>query len=368
LNSNEVHRKDDRLHFAGYTPIMARGAGAGLSDTLFELMRQRGIELLYETGAKRLLIDSKGRVQGVTANRRGESQDIKSKAVILCCGGFESNPEWRARYLGKDWDLVKVRGTRYNMGDGLRMAMDIGAQPTGHWSGCHAIFIDADAPQPAIREETERTSKRQYIVGLVVNVNGRRFIDEGEDQRSFTYARFGQHVVPQPQRLAFQLFDSRVHEVIGAHSDYRGAPSVQGDTLEEIADELAIDPDALARTVKDFNEASKPGGFLKPHEYLGGWENRRALGISPPKSNCAFPLDTPPFYAYPICCGITFTFGGLKVNQHAQVLDTLDNPIQGLYAAGEIVGGLFYNNYPGATGQLTGVVYARIAGANAATD
>ena len=144
---------------------------------------------------------------------------MKSKAVILSCGGFESNPEWRARYLGKNWDLVKVRGTRYNMGDGLKMTMDIGAQPTGHWSCCHAIFIEADAPQPAIREDTEKTSKRAYAYGLVVNVDGKRFVDEGEDQIAFTYARYGQYVLEQPQRIAFQIFDSKIHPFLRTISD-----------------------------------------------------------------------------------------------------------------------------------------------------
>lgn len=368
LAAGSVRRVDDKLRFRGVMPIQAKGAGAGLSDTIYSVIEDKGIELLYETGATRLLVGSKGRVVGVSADRRGETQDIKAKSVILSCGGFESNPMWRARYLGKDWDLAKVRGTRYNMGDGLRMAMEIGGQPTGHWSCCHAIFIDADAPQPAIREDTEKTSKRIYIFGLVFNVEGKRFVDEGEDEVAFTYARYGKHALAQPQRIAFQLFDSKTHPFISSFSDYMGAPHIKGDTIEEIADQLAVDPDALAKTVKEYNAASKPGGTLPLHELMGDVENREAFGISPPKSNCAFPVDTPPFYVYSVCCGITFTFGGLKVNDRAQVVDIYDNPIPGLYASGEIIGGLFYNNYPGATGLTAGAVFARIAGANAAAD
>ena len=368
LAAGAVRRVDGKLRFRGVMPFQARGAGAGLNDTIYDRIESRGIELLYETGAAKLLVGSDGGVVGVSANRRGETQDIKAKSVILACGGFEANPVWRARYLGKDWDLAKVRGSRYNMGDGLRMAMEIGGQATGHWSCCHAIFIDAEAPQPAIREDTEKTSKRIYIFGLVVNADGRRFVDEGEDEIPFTYARYGKHVLEQPQRIAFQIFDSEAHAFISRSSDYMGAAHIKGDTIEDIADQLAIDPQALSKTVKDYNAASKPGGTIPMHELMGDRENREALGITPPKSNCAFPLENPPFYVYPVCCGITFTFGGLKVNDRAQVMDIYDNPISGLYAAGEIIGGLFYNNYPGATGLTAGAVFARIAGANAATD
>lgn len=367
LNTGSLRRVNDRLVFFGNMPIQAKGAGAGLSDALYSTVEQRGIELLYETAATKLLVDLGGRVYGLTVHSKDTFQDIKSKAVILSCGGFESNPEWRARYLGKNWDLVKVRGTRYNMGDGLKMTMDIGAQPTGHWSSCHAIFIEADAPQPAIREDTEKTSKRAYAYGLVVNVDGKRFVDEGEDQIAFTYARYGQYVLEQPQRIAFQIFDSKIHPFLRTISDYSAASYIEGDTIEELAEKLAVNPQFVATTVKEYNESIRPGGALTIPDRTG-MENKHTEGISPPKSNWAYPIDTPPFYAYPIVCGITFTFGGLKVNQRAQVLDTLDQPIPGLYASGEIIGGLFYNNYPGACGQMTGVVFARIAGANAATD
>lgn len=364
-------RIGDRLVYTSNMPIQAAGGGAGLSDAAYSLVEQKGIELLYETVATKLLFDDiSGRVHGVHVRSKDKSQDIKSKAVILCCGGFESNPQWRAQYLGKGWDLVKVRGTRYNMGDGLRMAIEIGAQPTGNWSDCHAIFIEADAPQPAIKEDTEKTSKRFYAYGLIVNVDGKRFVDEGEEDIVFTYAKYGQHVVSQPQRVAFQIYDAETHPLVRPISDYSSAAYTAGDSLEELADKLGVNPEGLAKTVKEYNEASQPGGTLSATRGVipVPEDNRQALGISPPKSNWAYLLQKPPFYAYPICCGITFTYGGLKFNKRAQVLDIYDNPISGLYAAGEIVGGMFYNNYPGATGQCSGVVFGRIAGANAATD
>lgn len=371
LASGFVQRRDDRLHFVGVTPFQVKGAGAGLSDLLYTLMENKGIDLLYETAATSLVVDQKGRVTGATIKHKNQFYTVKSKAVILACGGFESNPQWRARYLGKDWDLVKVRGTRFNMGDGLKMALGIGAQPVGHWSGCHAIFVDADAPQPAIREDTEKSSKRLYIFGLVTNADGERFLDEGEDDWTLTYARYGQHVLKQPQRMAFQLFDANGYQTITSRTalhDYVGAAYAKGDTIAEIADRLAIDKDGLERTITQFNASVRPGSKTEFYKLAGMPEDKQTNGISPPKSSCAFPLETPPYYAFPISCGITFTYGGIKVNKRAQVLDTSDRPIPGLYASGEIIGGLFYNNYPGATGQLTGAVFARIAGAHAANE
>jgi tricarballylate dehydrogenase len=352
------------------TPISGRGGGAGISDQLYAAIEQKGIELLYGTKATKLLVDLTGRVYGVTVRRGDKTQDIKSKAVILACGGFEANPEWRARYLGKNWDMAKVRGTRYNTADGLKMAMDVGAQMTGNWSGCHAIFIDAYAPQPAILKDTDKSSKRGYAHGVVVNVEGKRFLDEGADQTPFTYAKYGQYALGQPQRMAFELFDSRAYPLLMKSADYSGAPCTTGSTIEEIAHKLAINPESLAKTIREYNESIRPGGTLPP-EHMGqmrGMANKHTVGISPAKSNFAFPLETPPFYAYPVACGITFTYGGLKINKRGQVLDTEDEPIRGLYASGEIIGGCFYNNYPGATGQMSGVVMAYISGANAATD
>jgi tricarballylate dehydrogenase len=317
------------------------------------------------------MVDGNARVEGVVARKKDLIQSIKSNAVVLACGGFESNPQWRAQYLGKHWDLAKVRGGAFNMGDGLRMAIEIGAKPKGNWSGCHAIFIDADAPQPAIREDTEKTSKRLYIFGLVVNADGLRFLDEGEDDMTLTYARFGQHLLTQPQRIGFQIFDAKGYKTITTSNllhDYIDAPYTMADSLEELAQKLGIDADNLRKTVADFNGSIQPGGRTNYYKLAGEPEDRQTVGITPPKSSCAFPLTAPPFYAYANCCGITFTFGGLSINRRAQVLDGSDRPIAGLYAAGGIIGGLFYNNYPGATGLTAGAVFARIAGANAASD
>jgi tricarballylate dehydrogenase len=254
-----------------------------------------------------------------------------------------------------------VRGTPHNTGEVLRAALAHGAQPYGHWSGCHAIQWDAGAPPTGDRELTNRFSRQSYPIGIVVNADGERFVDEGADFRNYTYAKYGAEVLRQPQGIAAQIFDARTAGMLRA-IDYEapGATRVDAGTLRELAEGLGIDPQRLERTVAEFNAAVRPGEFDPSVK-----DGKRTEGIAPPKSNWAVPIDTPPFTAFPVTCGITFTFGGLKINTDAQVLDLVDKPIPGLYAAGELVGGLFYQNYPGGTGLLNGSVFGRLAGKNA---
>lgn len=365
---------DGKLNFVGPVPITAKGGGAGLSDYLFDRVENMdGIDLLYETGARSLLEDEKGKVYGVKSKSRTEGfRDYTAKSVILACGGWEANPEWRARYLGLNWDLAKVRGSQFNMGDGIKMAMNLGARPHGNWSACHAIFIEADAPQPSIREDTDKNSKRMYIFGLIVNVNGERYIDEGYSSTENTYSRYGKTALTQPERIVFQLFDAKGYKNLiegGVFHDYLNAPYTKGDTLEELADKLGMPVDALVKTVTDYNAAAGvPGGNNHWYKFAGAKEDVHTEGLPLPKSSCAFPLDEPPYYAYAVECGITFTYGGLKTNKRGQVVDHGDMPIEGLYACGEILGGTFYQNYAGALGQLTGAVTATISGKNAVAD
>ncbi|MBU2647483.1 FAD-dependent tricarballylate dehydrogenase TcuA [bacterium] len=368
--SGSMMRVGGKLVHVGRLAVQCKGAGAGLSDTLYKMIEKKGIELHYETAARKLLTDDTGRIMGVKIQGNKAVQEVKSKSVVLACGGFESSPSMRAQYLGKDWDLCLVRGGRHNTGDGLNMAMDVGAQPYGNWSGCHAIFIDAESPQPARREDGEKTSKRIYIFGLVVNSRGERFVDEGEDDITMTYSRYGQHALKQAGRIAFQIFDSTGNDIINAMpvDDYVGAPYTKADTITELADMLAIDEETLVKTVEDYNNAIEPGGSLEYHKFLGLPHDQQALSITPPKSGNAFALNKPPYYAYAVSCGITFTYGGLKVSKRGEVLNQLDKPIPGLYAAGETVGGLFYTNYPGATGLTAGAIFAKIVGANAIED
>jgi len=360
LSENSFRRIGGRLvYIKGRNVFQCKGAGYGLSEALYSLAEQRGIEVLYDTMATGLLVDSRGRVCSVNIRSGEELQNVKCKAVILACGGFEANAMWRAAFLGKDWDIVKVRGTKYNTGDGLKMALDIGAQPFGNWSGCHAAPINDD-PHPSDKEKFNRSmSHMSYNYGLMVNLDGKRFVDEGADLAFLTYAKYGQHILAQPGRITFEVFDAKCEELLDIF--YAERNRIDANSIEELAERLGINQEALSDTVTQFNRSTE--GSFDP-SILDGLHT---VGISPVKSNWAQKLDNPPFFAIPAICGITFTWGGLKINRQAQVLNTADEVIPGLYTAGEMVGGIFYNNYSGGTGQLTGAIFGRIAGANAAS-
>ena len=357
----QAFRHEGVLRFWGGLIVEAVGAGKGLSDRLFELAERADLEVLYRTKAIGLLTDRRGRVVGVTLRDPEGIRDVQARSVVLACGGFQSNSEMRTRYLGPNWELAKVRGTQFNTGDGIRMALDIGAQSSGHWSGCHAVAWDLNAPPFGDRTIADLFQKHSYPFGLIVNVDGKRFVDEGADYRNYTYAKYGREILFQPQRVAFQLFDEKTKHLLRDEYSIPQASMVRADTIHELADGLSIDPEGLESTVSAFNAAVQEGEFNPT--VLDG---KRTQGIDPPKSNWALPLDTPPYLGYAVTCGLTFTFGGLKINGRAQVLDTEDAPIPGLYAAGELLGGLFYINYPGGAGLTAGAVFGRIAGASAA--
>ncbi len=359
LNMNTAFRLGDRFGWrADGIALHVKGGGKGLLDQLCEIAENKGIELLYETKAVKLILDSKGNVCGVKVKGKEGIRDIASKAVVLACGGFESNREWRAKYLGPGWDLVRPRGTKYNTGDGLRMALDIGAQPAGHWSGCHAIGIDCDyARVPEGEDIPLIINRRDCLLGVTVNVDGVRFMDEGKDLRNYMYATVGRQIVQQPEGMAWQIFDAKVVDRLD--SDYHNAPAITADSIDDLAAKLRTP--ALTTTIKTFNAAVQAQIPLD-YDVLDG---RKTVGITPPKSNWAQKIDQPPFAAYGVGCGLTFTYGGLKINKRAQVLDKEDEAIPGLYATGEIVG-YWHQIYTGAGGVTLGAVFGRIAGANAA--
>jgi tricarballylate dehydrogenase len=351
----------DRHRFWGGLSVEAVGGGPGLVQALYDRAANLGIEVRYETKATRLLLDARGAIRGLVCRGAEGFTEIAAGAVVLASGGFEANPEWRTRYLGQDWELARVRGTRHNTGDGIRMALEIGAQPYGHWSGCHAVAWDLNAPPFGDRRVGDLFQKHSYPLGIVVNLKGERFVDEGADFRNYTYARYGRDILKQPQRAAFQIFDQKVVPILREEYRIREVTKAEASTIEELAEKLEIDPEGLARTVRAFNAAVQPGQFNPA--ILDG---KRTQGITPAKSNWALPLDSPPFVGYAVTCGITFTFGGLRINTRAEVLDTEDRPIPGLYAAGELVGGLFYHNYPGGAGLMAGAVFGKLAGEHAA--
>ena len=347
--------------FWGGLNVEAVGGGPGLVQTLYDRAEAAGIDIRYETKATRLHVDAQAAVRAVEIRGPAGFADLPTGAVVLACGGFEANPEWRTRYLGPGWELARVRGTRYNTGDGIRMALEVGAQPYGNWSGCHAVAWDANAPPFGDRKVGDLFQKHSYPLGLIVNLRGERFVDEGADFRNYTYAKYGREILRQPQRLAFQLFDQKTVPLLREEYRIREVTKAEASTIEELGRRLEIDAEGLARTVRAFNAAVQPGAFNPA--VLDGKATR---GITPPKSNWALPLDRPPYVGFAVTCGITFTFGGLRVTPKAEVLDTEDRPIPGLYAAGELVGGLFYQNYPGGAGLMAGAVFGKLAGEHAA--
>ncbi len=339
--------------------LAAWRGGPGLVQMLTTAARRNGIPILYETKMLRLVQDQRGRVCGVVAKDSDGIHDIRSRAVVLACGGFEANAEMRTKYLGGGWERARVRGSRYNTGDGHRAALEVGAQPAGQWTGCHATPIDVNAPATGNLEVTERMPRRSYPLGIMVNLQGRRFCDEGEGFAEQTFVKVGKLVLEQERGTAFQVFDSKALPHLEPR--YGVAKPVQADTIEALAFRLGISPAVLAETVRAFNSEAHDGEYT-PRKLDG----RATRTLFPPKSNWAIRLDAPPFVAYAVTGGITYTYGGLKINADAQVLDMEDRPIPGLYAAGEIVGGIFYHNSLRAAGLMHGAVFGRLAGMHAA--
>jgi tricarballylate dehydrogenase len=350
--------------YFGNMPIEVNGGGAGLVQYLDAAVRKAGIEVFYDARATSLIYDDE-RVSGVRAQLKGKPAEFRAMSVVLACGGFEANPEMRTRYLGPGWELAKVRGSRFNVGDGLRMALDIGAAPCGNWSGCHATGWDRYAPEFGDVNVGDQFQKHSYIFGLLINAEGRRFVDEGWDFHSFTYAKYGGEVLKQPGQFAWQVFDAKVTKLLRSEYRIKFMTKVSANTLEELATKLeGVDGRQFLKTVRDYNAAVRKDVKFD-HTIKDG---KGTVGLSPEKSNWAQPLDTPPYDAYATTCGITFTFGGLRIDKdNGQVLNVHFHPIPGLYTAGEMVGGLFYFNYPSGTGLVSGAVFGRLAGAGAAT-
>ncbi|MBC7778562.1 MAG: FAD-dependent tricarballylate dehydrogenase TcuA [Proteobacteria bacterium] len=362
MYGRQAHKVNGRFKFFGGQVCAFWGGGAGLVESEHRIAKALGIPIRYETAAVSLVQEA-GRVVGLVAESGGRQSTIRAKAVVLAAGGFESNAEMRARYLGPNWDLAKVRGTRFNMGDGINMALRAGAMPCGHWSGAHAVGWDMNAPTFGDRVVGDGFQKHSYPFSIMVNADGERFVDEGADFRNFTYAKYGLVVLQQPGLFSWQVYDAKVTPLLRDEYRIKQVTRVEANTLEELAHKLeGVNAKAFLRTVEAFNAAVRQdipfNSVIK--------DGRCTEGLPVPKSNWANTIDTPPFQAYAVTCGITFTFGGIKVSPQAAVQSVAGAPIPGLYAAGEMVGGLFYFNYPSGTGLVSGAVFGRIAGAEAA--
>jgi tricarballylate dehydrogenase len=346
-----------RFTFWGGLAVEAHGGGPGLVGALLARAGRTGVDVRHEHRGV-ALTQAGGRVSGVVARHGGQAVTLPADAVVLASGGFEANAEWRTRYLGPGWDLARVRGTRFNTGGGIAMALDLGAMPFGNWSGCHAVSWDRNAPLFGNRAVGDGYQKHSYPFGIMVNAAGRRFVDEGADFRNYTYAKYGREVLAQPGQFAWQVFDAKAEGLLRDEYRIREVSKVTGSTLEELAAKMGgTDPAGFLRTVREYNQAVDQSVPFSPNVKDG-----RRADLPVPKSNWAALLDTPPYAAYEVTCGITFTFGGLRITPGAAVVDVGGQVIPGLYACGELVGGLFYFNYPGGTGLTSGAVFGRIAG------
>jgi tricarballylate dehydrogenase len=364
IYGRQAFKVNGRFVFWGGLTLEVLGGGEGLVESLTKATRDAGCEIEYRARAMSL-VREEGTISGVRMVQDGAERVVGARAIVLACGGFQANTEWRTRYLGPGWDVAKVRGTRYNTGDGIRMALDAGAMSWGNWSGAHAVGWDLNAPPFGDLAVGDGFQKHSYPFGIMVNARGERFVDEGADFRNYTYAKYGRVILAQPGHFAWQIFDQKVLHLLRDEYRIREVTKVSAGSLEELVTKLdGVDAARCLATIAKYNSAVQQDIEFNPNVKDG----RRTVNLAVDKTNWANTIDTPPFEAYGVTCGLTFTFGGLRINTRSQVLDEEERPIPGLYAAGELVGGIFYFNYPGGTGLTNGSVFGRIAGTNAAKE
>ena len=366
IYSRQTFRKDGRYVFWGGLTLEAKGEGVGLVDAELAEFERLGGSIHYASECTELLMDDE-RVSGVVVRSASGERVEHCDAVVLACGGFEASSDMRAEVMGQAWAAAKVRGTPHNTGAGIRMAQAVGARLRGRADGCHATPMDRDMPDfgnpdiPFIERKNYR--KICYFLGVMLNAHGERFVDEGQNFRNYTYAQFGRAILQQPGNVAWQFFDRKVADLLYAEYRFRHATFFEADTLEELVAKLdGIDKDNALRTLREFSAAVDETRDFDPTSLDG----RATVGLELNKTNWANALDTPPYLAYPVTCGITFTYAGVDIGPQADVLDGEGKPIPGLYACGEMVGGVFSDGYPGGSGLTSGAVFGRLAGQSAA--
>lgn len=361
IYGRQAFKVDGRFKFWGGMTVETWGGGPGLIEALSDATAAGGVDTWYGTRATGLTV-SDGRVTGLIVEKNGIPRSVTAGAVVLASGGFEANTEWRARYLGPGYDVAKVRGSRFNMGDGIRMALDVGALPWGQWSGAHAVGWDLNAPHFGDLSVGDGFQKHSYPFGIMINANGQRFLDEGSDFRNYTYAKNGHHILRQPGQFAWQVFDSKVSHLLRDEYRIKQVTKVVANSIPELARRLeGVDEEGFVSCVDEYNNAISTDIPFNPNIKDG----RRTNGLPIDKTNWANRLDEPPYEAYAVTCGVTFTFGGLRITSKSEVVHLDGSTIPGLYACGELVGGIFYFNYPGGTGLTNGSVFGRIAGSSA---
>jgi len=358
IYSRQSFLKEKKHIFWGGLTLASENEGVGLFNQELSAFLSLGGEINYNSPVKKLIFNNK-EVKGIFVNNKA----IKADSIILASGGFEANKELRKTYLGDEWSKAKVRGTPHNTGDGLQMALEIGAMKNGLYDGCHATPMDLYMKDYGglDLEPKERKNYRKicYFLGIMINSKGKRFLDEGKNFRNYTYAQYGRKVLEQPGHFAWQIFDSKVFDLLYEEYSFHDAHFVEGKSLDELVAKLdGVDKIEAKKTIDDFNNSVNENILFDP-TILDG---KSTKDLSLKKSNWAQKIDKGPYKAYPVTGGITFTYGGLKVNENGAVLNKEQNPIKGLFACGELVGGVFFNGYPGGSGLTSGAVFGRMAG------
>jgi len=329
------------------------GGGRALVDRLGEAYENGGGVTFYDTTALRLSTGPDGLVDGVVVSTGGRIQTIPARRVVLASGGFEGNPAMLTQYVGLGAGTLKPvsPGSLANRGEGIRMAMEVGADTAGEFDNFHGEPVDP-------RSDNWEAVVGSYIFSILVNGQGQRFIDEASDTLDNTFDRIAVEIFRNQGQRAFALFDGRMRSTnpAGPMASTSEQHPIKADTIAELATKLGIDPARLEATVDDYNAAVQDGPY-DPSRLDG----KGTRGLEPPKSNWALPIDTPPFEAIPVTCNICFTFGGLRTDGRARVLDPEARPIPNLYAAGEMVG-IYYGMYNGGHSVLRSLTFGRLAG------
>jgi len=368
IYERQSFEKDGKHIFWGGLTLAAAGEGVGLVEAELDVLLKLGGKIKYDCAMDGLIVEN-DKVIGVhTISENGDKAELRANAIVLGCGGFESSAKLRKKYIGEDWDKAKVRGTPHNNGDGLTQSFALGAKEYGFYKGCHATPMDlhmADFGNLDIPHfERKNYRKICYFLGVMLNANAQRFVDEGKDFRNYTYAQFGRAVLEQPGHFAWQIFDSKVFGLLYGEYNFHDAHYVETDTLDELIEKLdgIDDKEAVRKTLAEYNAAVDESVAFDPTIKDG----KGTKGLVLPKTHWAQKIEDGPFRAYPVTGGITFTYGGVEVDQSGAVLREDGAAIEGLYACGEMVGGVFFNGYPGGSGLTSGAVYGRRAGMGAA--
>ncbi|GAB7035435.1 FAD-binding protein [Streptomyces sp. NPDC021749] len=341
---------------AGGPRLMPAGGGAGLVDKLATSLERLGGSIAYGTRATMLSTDECGAVNGVRVEEGGTSRHIAARRVVLACGGFQGNPELMERHIGPGGGALRpvAPGGRSNRGEGIEMAVAVGAARSGQYDRFHGEPVDP-------RSHQAQALVMAYPYGILVNADGRRFLDEGADTPDNTFGEVAYRIWREARQSAYLICDAKLLDVEGhERSLLTDKDPITAPSIDELARRLDIAPDELSWTVDRFNDACRPTPYDPTRP-----DGKRTVGLVPPKSNWARRLDTAPFMAWPVHCAITFTFGGLRTDVRSRVLTDEGEPLAGLYAVGETAG-LYYGSYPGATSVLRALTFGRLAGAEIA--